>query len=154
MGWEIVRDLLPAGRLDIRTASAQVTAVSQTAIRQMPTGTQPPLILNYNASTVPILQLAMSSQVLSEQQVLDLSQNFIRPQLTTVKGAALPYPYGGKTTPRAAADGSRSPCDAGNGTGFQPADVESAFNAPSETRVNPVGTCAKIGILPIHGPAQ
>ena len=68
--------------VDIRTATAQTTSVSQTAIRQMPTGTQPPLILNYSASTVPVLQLAFSSNVLSEQEVLDLSQNFVRPQLT------------------------------------------------------------------------
>ena len=67
--------------VDIRTATAQVTSVSQTAIRQMPPGTQPPLILNYSASTVPVLQLAFSSQILSEQQVLDLTQNFVRPQL-------------------------------------------------------------------------
>jgi hypothetical protein len=74
--------------VDIRLATAQVTSVSQTAIRQMPVGTLPPLILNYSASTVPVLQLASSSRVLSEQQVLDLTQNFLRPQLTTVRGAA------------------------------------------------------------------
>src|ERR1700744_2203824 len=69
--------------VDIRTATAQVTSVSQTAIRQMPAGTQPPLVLNYSASTVPVLQLAFSSSVLCEQQVLDYSQNFGRPQLST-----------------------------------------------------------------------
>src|SRR6201996_6210892 len=74
--------------VDIRTATAQVTSISQTAIRSMPPGTQPPLILNYNASTVPILQLATSSKALSEQQVLDLTQNFMRPALTSVPGAA------------------------------------------------------------------
>ena len=82
--------------VDIRLATAQVTSVSQTAIRQMPAGTQPPLILNYSASTVPVLQMAFSSTSLSEQQVLDLSQNFVRPRLTTVPGAAVPYSYGGK----------------------------------------------------------
>ncbi|HKR89264.1 MAG TPA: efflux RND transporter permease subunit, partial [Phenylobacterium sp.] len=82
--------------VDIRTATAQVTSISQTAIRSMPPGTQPPLILNYNASTVPILQLATSSKALSEQQVLDLTQNFMRPALTTVPGAAIPYSYGGR----------------------------------------------------------
>ena len=82
--------------VDIRLATAQVTSVSQTAIRQMPPGTQPPLILNYSASTVPILQLAFSSNSLSEQQVLDYSQNFARPRLTTVNGAAIPFSYGGK----------------------------------------------------------
>ena len=82
--------------VDIRLATAQVTSVSQTAIRQMPAGTQPPLILNYSASTVPVLQMAFSSASLSEQQVLDYSQNFARPRLTTVPGAAVPYSYGGK----------------------------------------------------------
>jgi CzcA family heavy metal efflux pump len=82
--------------VDIRLATAQVTSVSQTAVRMMPAGTQPPLILNYSASTVPILQMAFSSTSLSEQQVLDLSQNFARPRLTTVPGAAVPYSFGGK----------------------------------------------------------
>jgi CzcA family heavy metal efflux pump len=82
--------------VDIRMANAQVTAVSQTAIRQMPAGTVPPLVLNYSASTVPVLQLAFSSTSLSEQQVLDYSQNFARPRLTTVRGTAIPYSYGGK----------------------------------------------------------
>jgi len=82
--------------VDIRLATAQVTSISQTAIRQMPVGTQPPLILNYSASTVPVLQMAFSSTSLSEQQVLDYSQNFARPRLTTVRGAAVPYSYGGK----------------------------------------------------------
>ena len=82
--------------VDIRLATAQVTSISQSAIRQMPVGTQPPLILNYSASTVPVLQMAFSSKSLSEQQVLDYSQNFARPRLTTVPGAAVPYSYGGK----------------------------------------------------------
>jgi multidrug efflux pump subunit AcrB len=82
--------------VDIRLATAQVTSISQSAIRQMPPGTLPPLILNYSASTVPVLQMAFSSTSLSEQQVLDLSQNFARPRLTTVPGAAVPYSYGGK----------------------------------------------------------
>ena len=83
--------------VDIRTATAQVTSVSQTAVKFFPQGAQPPLILNYSASTVPVLQLATSSRVLSEQQVLDLSQNFMRPQLSTIPGAAIPFSYGGKT---------------------------------------------------------
>jgi CzcA family heavy metal efflux pump len=81
--------------VDIRTATAQVTSISQTVLKQMPPGATPPLILNYNASTVPILQLATSSRSLSEQQVLDLTQNFIRPALGSVPGAAIPYSYGG-----------------------------------------------------------
>ena len=82
--------------VDIRTATAQVTSISQTVLRQMPPGITPPLILNYNASTVPIVQLAASSPTLSEQQVLDIAQNFVRPALGTVPGAAVPYSYGGK----------------------------------------------------------
>jgi len=82
--------------VDIRLANAQVTAISQTGLKQMPPGTTPPLILNYNASTVPILQLAFSGEHMSEQQVLDLAQNFVRPVLTTIPGAAIPYSYGGK----------------------------------------------------------
>src|SRR5256712_10582174 len=86
--------LQPNASLD--TANAQVTAVSQTYLRQLPTGAQPPLILNFSASTVPILQLALSGQGLSEQQLNGLGLNFLRPQLITVPGAAVPYPYGGK----------------------------------------------------------
>ena len=82
--------------VDIRTATAQVTSISQTVLKQMPPGITPPLILNYNAATVPILQLALSSPTLSEQRLFDLGQNFIRPQLATVAGSAIPSPYGGK----------------------------------------------------------
>jgi multidrug efflux pump subunit AcrB len=82
--------------VDIRTATAQVTSISQTVLKQMPPGITPPLILNYNASTVPILQLALSSKDLSEQKIFDLGQNFIRPSLAAVPGAAIPSPYGGK----------------------------------------------------------
>ena len=81
---------------DIRTATAQVTSISQTVVRQMPPGTTPPLILNYNASTVPILQLALLGQGLSEQQLFDIGQNQIRPQLSTIPGLAMPFPSGGR----------------------------------------------------------
>ncbi|HKQ85677.1 MAG TPA: efflux RND transporter permease subunit [Candidatus Acidoferrales bacterium] len=80
----------------IATAIAQVTSVSQTIVRQLPTGTTPPLVITYNASTVPVLQLALSGQGLNEQELFDSGVNFIRPQLVTVPGAAIPYPYGGK----------------------------------------------------------
>jgi len=81
---------------DIRTATAQVTSVSQTVLRQLPPGVTPPLILNYNASTVPILQLALSGKGLSEGQMFDTAINQIRPGLVTVPGAAIPYPSGGR----------------------------------------------------------
>ena len=83
--------------VDIRTANAQVTAVSQTLLKQMPPGATPPLILNYNASTVPIIQLALSGNGLSEQVLADLGFNVVRVPLVTVPGAAIPAPYGGKT---------------------------------------------------------
>jgi multidrug efflux pump subunit AcrB len=83
--------------VDIRTANAQVTAVSQTVLKNMPPGAQPPLILNYNASTVPVIQLALSGAGMSEQRLADLGLNTIRVSLITVPGAAIPYPYGGKS---------------------------------------------------------
>ncbi len=82
--------------VDIRTATAQVTSMSQTVLKQMPPGITPPLILNYNASTVPILQLALSSPSLGEQKIFDLGQNAIRPALAQVQGSAVPSPYGGR----------------------------------------------------------
>jgi len=81
---------------NIQTALAQVTAISQTALRQLPPGATAPLIIQYSASTVPILQIGLSSRSLSEQQLNDLALNFLRTQLITVPGAAIPYPYGGK----------------------------------------------------------
>ena len=84
--------LQPNARLD--TANAQVTAVSQTILRFLPAGIQPPLIINYSASTVPILQLALSG--LSESALNDVGLNFLRTQLVTVPGASIPFPYGGK----------------------------------------------------------
>jgi multidrug efflux pump subunit AcrB len=81
---------------DIRIANSQVTAISQTLLRNMPPGSVPPLILNFDASTVPIIQLGLSGQGLTEQRLNDLAINFIRIGLVTVPGAAIPYPYGGK----------------------------------------------------------
>jgi multidrug efflux pump subunit AcrB len=82
--------------VQIANAVAQVTAISQTIVRQFPQGTTPPLVIQYNASTVPILQLALSSPKLNEQQLFDMGVNFIRTGLITVQGVAIPYPYGGK----------------------------------------------------------
>ena len=81
---------------NIQTALAQTTAMVQTQLRSMPPGTTPPLIITYSASSTPIVQLGLSSKTLPEQQLFDLGQNFLRNQLTTVPGAATPYPYGGK----------------------------------------------------------
>src|SRR5215472_12235396 len=94
-GIVIVKLFLQRGA-SIDRANAQITAGSQTILRQLPPGTLPPLIINYNASSVPVLQLSLSGRGLSEQDLNDLAQNFLRAQLVTVPGAAVPYPYGGK----------------------------------------------------------
>jgi multidrug efflux pump subunit AcrB len=126
----------PGASLD--TANAQVTAVSQTILRQLPPGTLPPLIINYSASSVPILQLGISGQGLSEQQLNDLSQNFLRPQLVTVPGAVIPYSYGGKQR--------QVMIDLNEGLiqskGLSPQDVLSVVQ--QQNLISPLGT-AKIG---------
>ncbi|TRZ63643.1 efflux RND transporter permease subunit [Pseudomonas alloputida] len=94
-GISIVKIFFQPG-VNIAVANAQVTAVSQVALRQMPAGIQPPLILNYNAATVPIVQLALAGKGLSEQSLFDLAMNTVRTQLITVPGAVIPLPYGGK----------------------------------------------------------
>jgi multidrug efflux pump subunit AcrB len=81
---------------DINSAVAQATAIAQPVVRSMPPGTTPPLVIAYTASSVPILQLGLSSPTLSEGQVFDLGANFLRIQLADIEGAAIPYPYGGK----------------------------------------------------------
>jgi multidrug efflux pump subunit AcrB len=86
--------LQPSASID--RANAQITAVSQTILRQLPPGSLPPLIVNYNASTVPILQLGLSGKGLTEPQLNDIALNFLRTQLVTVPGASVPFPYGGK----------------------------------------------------------
>jgi multidrug efflux pump subunit AcrB len=129
--------------VDIRTATAQVTSISQTVVKQMPPGITPPLILNYNASTVPVLQMALSSQVLSEATIRDIAQNFMRPTLISVPGVAIPTPYGGKQkqvtldlNPRALAAKGLSAQDVGNALAAQ-------------NQIIPVGT-AKIGSYEYH----
>jgi CzcA family heavy metal efflux pump len=123
---------------DIRIASAQVTSISQTVLKQLPPGATPPLILNYSASTVPILQLAVSGKGLNEQQMFDLAQNQIRPQLITVPGAALPYPSGGKQR-QIQVDISPQSLQA---EGLSPQDIGNALAA--QNQINPAGF-AKIG---------
>lgn len=81
--------------VDINLAMAQVVAFAQITLRSMPPGIQPPLVLKYNASTVPILQLALSSTRLAESELFDFANSFIRAQIATVAGASIPYPYGG-----------------------------------------------------------
>jgi CzcA family heavy metal efflux pump len=94
-GYGVVKIFFQKG-VNIRAALAQVTAASQTVLKLLPPGITPPYVLSYNAATVPILQLALSSTQLPQMKLFDLGQNFIRPQLATVQGAAVPSPYGGQ----------------------------------------------------------
>src|SRR6201994_570705 len=82
--------------VNISQAVAQVTAIAQTSLRQYPQGTTPPLVIQYSASSVPVLQLGLSGNGLTEQELNDFGTNFIRTQLATVQGASMPFPYGGK----------------------------------------------------------
>jgi multidrug efflux pump subunit AcrB len=124
--------------VQVANAVAQVTAISQTVIRSYPPGTTPPLVIQYNASTVPILQLALSSQQLSEQQVFDLGVNFLRVGLATVEGASIPSPFGGKQ--RQVQVDLNTP--ALQAKGLSPLDVVNAISA--QNLILPAGT-AKIG---------
>jgi multidrug efflux pump subunit AcrB len=123
---------------DIDKALAQVTAISQTQLRQLPPGTTPPLVLTYSASTVPILQLALSGVGLSEQQLFDLGTSFIRTRLITIPGCAVPYPYGGKQR-QVQVD---LDTNALQSKGLSPLDVVNAVSA--QNLILPSGT-SKIG---------
>ena len=124
----------------IEMAVAQVTAVSQSLLRTMPPGTNPPFITVYNASTVPVLTLALSGTSLSEQQLYDLGANFLRVQLATVQGASIPQPYGGKQ-PQIQVDLDPVALQA---KGLGPLDVVNAIGV--QNLILPAGT-AKIGGL-------
>src|SRR5271156_2072462 len=124
--------------VQIGNAVAQVTAVSQTLLRQLPPGATPPLVIQYNASSVPIIQLALSGQGLSEQQLGDIGLNFVRTELVSVPGAAIPYPYGGKQR-QVQVDLDTNALQA---KGLSPLDVVNAIN--NQNLILPAGT-AKIG---------
>src|SRR5271168_5341408 len=124
--------------VDISAAQAQVASISQTILKQLPAGVTPPLILVYNASSVPIIQLALSSDTLSQTELFDLAQNFIRPQLTTVAGAQIPFPYGGAVR-QVQIDLDQKALHAHN---LSAADVGSAL--ARQNLITPVGT-EKIG---------
>jgi CzcA family heavy metal efflux pump len=128
--------LQPGASLD--TANAQITAASQYMLRQLPPGTLPPEIINFSASSVPILQLGISGKGLNEQELADLSQNFVRPPLVTVPGAVLPLPYGGQQ-PQITVNMDQA---AMQSKGVSPGDILAALNA--QNVVMPSGT-AKIG---------
>src|SRR6204780_1074217 len=138
-GQAIVKIFLqPTASLD--TANAQVTAISQAVLRQLPPGTLPPLIINYSASSVPILQLGLSGQGLSEQQLNDMGQNFVRPQLVSVPGAVIPWSYGGKQR-QVMIDLNENLIQS---KGLAPQDVLSAVQ--QQNLISPSGT-AKIGLF-------
>jgi len=111
--------------VNISQAVAQVTAISQTALKQYPQGTTPPLVIQYSASSVPVLQLGLSGNGLTEQQLNDFGQNFVRTQLATVQGAAIAFPYGGKQR-QVQVDINTQKLQA---YGLSAADVVSAVNA-------------------------
>jgi multidrug efflux pump subunit AcrB len=123
---------------NLQQGIAQVTAVSQTQLRQLPAGTTPPLIIAYSASSVPVLQLALSGQNLSEQQLNDYGLNFIRTQIITVPGVSVPYPYGGKQR-QVQVDLNTTALQS---KGLSPLDVVNAISV--QNLVLPTGT-SKIG---------
>jgi len=123
---------------NIASAIAQVTAISQSTVKQLPPGTTPPFIITYNASSVPILQLGLSGAGLTEQQLADMAQNFVRTGLITVSGIAVPYPYGGKQR-TVMVDLNTAAMQA---KGLSPNDIVNAVNA--QNIILPSGT-AKMG---------
>jgi multidrug efflux pump subunit AcrB len=125
---------------NLQTSLAQIVAIAQTVIGAYPPGATPPLVLQYNASTVPILQLALSSKTLAEHELNDLANSFMRTQLATVQGAVLPFPYGGKFRQVMVDLDSR----ALQAKGLSPLDVVNALN--QQNLILPTGT-VKIGTL-------
>ena len=123
---------------DINAAVAQVSAISQPILRQLPPGTTPPFLLTYNASSVPILQLGLSGRGLSEQALFDYGVNFIRTRLVTIPGCAIPYPYGGKQR-QIMVDINPAALQS---KGLSPADVTTAI--ANQNLIIPAGT-SKIG---------
>jgi multidrug efflux pump subunit AcrB len=124
--------------VNIGSAIAEITAIGQVQLRSLPPGTTPPFIIQYNASSVPVLQLGLSGQGLSEQQLNDIGTNLIRTRLATVEGASLPYPYGGKQR-QIQVDLDLHAMQA---KGISPTDVVSAINA--QNLIVPSGTM-KVG---------
>jgi len=120
--------------VNIGSAVAQVTSISQVQLRQLPPGTTPPFIIQYNASSVPVLQLGLSGQGLNEQELNDLGQNAIRTQLATIEGAQTPFPYGGKQR-QIQVDLDLNALEA---KGLSPVDVVNAVNA--QNLIAPSGT--------------
>jgi CzcA family heavy metal efflux pump len=125
---------------NVQTALAQTTAIVQTILKSLPPGTTPPLVAIFSASTVPVIQIGLTSDSLSEQQLFDFGNNFIRTQLATVQGAALPFPYGGKQRTISVDLDSASL----QSKGLSPVDIVNAVNA--QNLILPTGT-VKLGSL-------
>jgi len=125
---------------NVQTALAQVTAISQTFLRSLPPGTTPPLVMIYSASTVPVIQIGLTSDSLSEQQLFDYGNNFIRTQIATVPGASMPFPYGGKIR-LVSVDIDPTTLQA---KGLSPADIVNAVNV--QNLILPTGT-TKMGAM-------
>ncbi|PFH30021.1 efflux RND transporter permease subunit [Burkholderia sp. JKS000303] len=136
-GIAVVKVFLQPGA-DVQTAIAQTVSSAQAIVRQMPQGATPPLVITYSASSIPVIQLGLSSKTLSEQSLADIALNFLRPQLITVRGAQIPFPYGGRTRVVAI---DLDP-QALLAKGLTPADIVNAINA--QNLVLPTGT-AKMG---------
>src|SRR4051812_5434978 len=136
-GIAVVKVYLQPGA-NVAQAIAQTTAISQTAVRSMPTGTVPPLIMQYSATSVPIMQVALESATLSEQQLFDYGVNYIRSEISTIPGAQIPFPYGGKQRQiMVDIDPARL-----HAVGVSPRDIQTAISA--QNVILPSGT-AKLG---------
>jgi CzcA family heavy metal efflux pump len=125
---------------NVQVALAQTTAIAQTILKSLPPGTTPPLVAIFSASTVPVIQIGLTSDSLSEQQLFDFGNNFIRTQLATVQGAALPFPYGGKQRVVSVDIDSASL----QAKGLSAVDIVNAVNA--QNLILPTGT-VKLGSL-------
>ncbi|RQR46881.1 MULTISPECIES: efflux RND transporter permease subunit [unclassified Burkholderia] len=136
-GIAVVKVFLQPGA-NVQTAIAQTVSSAQAIVRQMPQGATPPLVITYSASSIPVIQLGLSSKTLSEQSLADIALNFLRPQLITIPGAQIPFPYGGRTRVVAI---DLDP-QALLAKGLTPADIVNAVNA--QNLVLPTGT-AKMG---------
>ncbi|WP_063551615.1 efflux RND transporter permease subunit [Burkholderia territorii] len=136
-GIAVVKVFLQPGA-NVQTAIAQTVSSAQAIVRQMPQGATPPLVITYSASSIPVIQLGLSSKTLSEQSLADIALNFLRPQLITIPGAQIPFPYGGRTRVVAI---DLDP-QALLAKGLTPADIVNAVNV--QNLVLPTGT-AKMG---------
>jgi multidrug efflux pump subunit AcrB len=142
LGTAIIKVFFHTGT-SIATANAQVTAISQTLLKQFPPGITPPLVMQYSASNVPVLQASVHSETLPEQQLFDLTSNFLRIGLATVQGAQMPFPYGGKVRQiMIDIDPERLQAD-----GISPRDVLDAVT--NQNLILPAGT-AKLGTREVY----